>query len=173
MQTVDHHIADKDDFTRRFALATQYFIRIARRREQQIGQPISHEPVDFLGHRSVIATKSCFDMCQRQAEFRGDETRCRGRIHVAVNDDPIWHLLREHGLDSLHDPSGLHGVRRRAYGQIDIRCTDTEIAKERRRETFVVVLPGVHHELIESSSTSRAMDRRQFWKVGTSADDVQ
>jgi len=35
------------------------------------------------------------------------------------------------------------------------------------------VLPGMHHELIESSSTGRAMDRRQFGKVGTSADDVQ
>jgi hypothetical protein len=54
-ETVDHHIADEDDLLRGLALAPQRLVRIARRREEQIGKAVGDNTVDLLWHPAIVA----------------------------------------------------------------------------------------------------------------------
>jgi hypothetical protein len=65
VQTIDHDIANEQNFARRFSLTTQCLIRIERRRKKQIGQTISHDTINLFWHRPVVTAEPRFDVRQR------------------------------------------------------------------------------------------------------------
>lgn len=64
-------------------------------------------------------------------------------------------------------------MRAGANLEIDIGRRDAEFAEEAVGHGIVVVLPGMHHDLLNASGDAGAMDGRELGKVRPCADDVE
>ena len=72
-QRVDHDVADQMNLLGRHAFGAQVLARIGRRRQQHVGQPIGHDPVDLLRHRAIVAAQAGLDVRHRDQQLRADE----------------------------------------------------------------------------------------------------
>ena len=173
VERVDHDIADEHDLGIRLAFGTQTGVRIARGREQQVGQAIGHEPIDLLGHRPVVAPKPRLDVRCAQPELRRNDGGRHRRVHVAVHEHPVGAMPFEHGLDALHDPGRLHGMRGAADGEVFVRLREPQTLEERVGHHLVVVLPRVHDHLRHAGGDPCPVHGGQFGEVRAGADDVE
>ena len=82
-------------------------------------------------------------------------------------------MRHQHRLDALDDARGLHRMRARAHGQILVGRGDAEITKEVGGHAVIVVLSGVHDDLLDAERPGRAMHWRELGKVRPRADDVK
>src|SRR5581483_10948529 len=145
----------------------------ARRSQQQIRQTIGDDAIDLFRHRPIAAPHPSFHVCDTEPELRGDQRRRERGVHVAVDDGPIRAVLKQDGLEALHDARGLDRVRRRADVEIDLGRSQTQISKEGRRRRVVVVLACVHNDLVDAHGSRLARQRSEFREVRPRADDVK
>ena len=66
-QAVHHDVAHKVDLLRSDAFAPQIVVGVARGREQQVGDLVGEQAVDFLRHGAVAGAQSGFDVGHRNA----------------------------------------------------------------------------------------------------------
>ena len=107
------------------------------------------------------------------AELRRYEGRGRRGVHIAVDDDPVRHLLDQDRLDALHDARGLRRMAQRADLEVDVGLANAEIVEEGAGQRIIVVLARVHDDLVDTSPLARSKDRREFRKVRTCSDHVE
>jgi len=75
-QSVDHHVAHKEDLLFRYALPRKIRVAIDRRSKKKVGQLICNQPVDFFRHRAVERAKPGLNMPYTDPDLGTDE---RGR----------------------------------------------------------------------------------------------
>jgi len=95
---VDPHITDQFDAFRD-ALLFQVVYRDLRGSQQQLTEVVSDDPVDFLGHGSVIAAQPSLDVCDGDLQFGSGKGTRQRRIRVAKHEDPIRLLLQHFGFE--------------------------------------------------------------------------
>ena len=169
-QRIDHHIADEIDALREHALRQQVAGRIPGRDEQQIGQPISHDAVDLLGHGPIAAAQPRFHVPDAQAELCRDQSGRQRGIHVAVDEDDVGTQLHEQWLKPLHHRRRLRRVRAGSDPEVVVGRWDPQLVEEPGRHFRIVVLAGVHDEVFEVGASGQlSLYRRQLHEVGPSA----
>jgi len=91
-QRVDHAVPD-DGHAPPDVLLSQVVARGRRWGEEQVGQLVRDDPVDFLGHRLVERADARLDVAQHPPELVREERAGHGRVRVAVDEDEV----RPHG----------------------------------------------------------------------------
>ena len=139
---------------------------------QAIGDDVSEESVDFLGHRAVPRTKPRLDMSDRYPQLAAHERTGERGVDVPHDHDAVG-TLREAATLELHkEAGGLFGMRSAANPQIPIGLRDREILKNLIAEFGIVVLSGVDKERAQRAIvTEGSQDRRNFGKVRASSDN--
>ena len=84
-QRVNHDIAGEMDFFRRHAFGAQIVDSALFGDEEQIGNAIGDEPVDFFRHGAVPAAQARFDVGHGHMRFGSDKAASDRRIHVAYD----------------------------------------------------------------------------------------
>ena len=98
----------------------QVLVAVARRRQQQIREPIGDDPVDLLGHRAIEAAQAGLDVRDRDQQLRRHQRRRHRRVHVADDDDQVGPLGEADLLERDHHLRGLHRVAAGADAEIAI-----------------------------------------------------
>jgi len=139
-----------------------------------VGECISQNAIDFLGHAAIKATEPGFDVSYADAKFRGGQRNGDGGIHVANNENKVGFAFDENRLDALQNLGGLRGVGAGADFQIYVGRRNAHLAKENVGQLFVVVLSGVDEDGFDFGMTLHlAHERRNFWEIGACSDDIQ
>ena len=88
-QGVNHDVADQVDLGRRDPFAAEVFVGVRRGGQQEIGDGVGDEAVDFLGHGAVEAAQAGFDVGHLDAQLGGDQRAGHGGVDVADDHDPV------------------------------------------------------------------------------------
>ncbi len=171
-QRIDHRVADEPDPVRRDASRPKQVLRLRARREVQIGQEVTDDAVDLLGHRAVERAQPGLDVGARHAELGRHEARRERAVDVAVEDSERRRVGRPFALQADHGRRGLLAVRPRADGEVHVRRRDLEIAEEHIGHQLVVVLAGVDDPLGYAALAQGPDDRCRLDEIRASADDV-
>src|SRR3954469_9468545 len=105
---------------------------------------ISQLAVVLLGHRSIEAAQTCFEMANRYVELCRCEGSCERRVDIARNDDEIWAEVDEHLLEFHEGATRLGSVGARADTQLDVRGGKGKLAEEDVVHLRVVMLARVY-----------------------------
>src|SRR5690606_25566650 len=173
VQAVYHHVANEHHRRFRNAFQLQRFVRIARWREQQVHKAIGNDAVDLLRHTPVTAAKPCLDMRRTNPQLHRHEHGGNRGIHIAIYHNPVWPVLHEHWLHTLHDARGLYSMRSGTNLQVEVWLGQAQVAEECRTHGIVVVLTRMHHQLLQIARTRRPKHRRKLAKVRTRSNYVK
>lgn len=171
-QGVDHRVADEVDLVGVGALVAQVADRVGARREEQVRELVGDEAVDLLGHRHVEGAQAGLDVGEGDAELARHEGSGHGGVDVAVDDDEVGAALGEELLEGDHHLGRLGAVRAGTDTEIDVGLGDAQLAEEDVRHLVVVVLAGVHEQLLDVVSGQGLEDRGGLGEVGTRTGDV-
>src|SRR6266496_5419541 len=83
--------------------------------------------------------------------FLGDQCTGHGRVHVADNDYDVRLLGQQYALKSFHHLGGLGGMRSGANPEKQIWLRQLEIVEKEIGHIRVVMLSGVHQNMIDLS----------------------
>ena len=172
-QRVDHHVADAVNLCRFDPLAEQVAIAVFRRREEQVGQLIGHQPVDFFRHRPVARSEPRLDVRDRDEELRADERGGGSRVDVAVDDHQIRLAVEDDRLEAHHDLRRLGGVGAGADREIEIGFRNFELLKKDVRHERVVVLTGVDERLANAVLPECGEHGSGFHEIRSGTDNVE
>ena len=99
-------------------------------------------------------------MADSDAHLGRYQGRRHRRVHVAVDQHHIRLRVQAHRLKPCHDGRRLLGVGARSHAKIAVGIGDSEITEELPRHVAVVVLPGVHDDVLDPlPRDQRAVDR--------------
>ncbi len=98
-QGVDHYVADAVDALGGHPLGSEVLVRVRRRCEQQVGQPVGDDAVYLLRHAPVPASESGLHVADPDSQLRGNECRGDRGVHVTEHQDQIRFHLQAHGLE--------------------------------------------------------------------------
>lgn len=171
-QGIDHGVADKGNPGGRHSFAEQIPIGAAVGGEEQVGNGIGTEAIDFFWHGHIPGAQPSLDMSYANAQFACGESAGDGGIDIAHNDDPIRLVLDADGLEFNHDASGLLRMRARANSEIDVRLWNLKVGEEVIGHLGVIVLARVNQEdVVVTPSAEGFEDGRDFHKIGARAGD--
>ena len=124
---------------RRFRWTTEYS-----------GQPIGHDPVDFLRHAPVEGTQSGFDMNERNTQLGGNQRAGQRTVRIAVHHQPIGQRpLHQQGFEAHHRLAGLHGVGAGPRSEVRIGIGQAQLLEKNGAHFRIVMLPGMHQRFPE------------------------
>src|SRR5690606_15285763 len=101
------------------------------------------------------------------------------RVRVAVHDDDVGPLLENDPLELDEHPAGLVRMRAGADAEVDGRPRDVKLLEEHVRHAAVVVLAGMHDDVVEArpipaaEPVHRATDRRDLHELRAGPDDAE
>ena len=161
---IGHHVADHER-PPGDALALELQRRALVGAEEERRAPVDLDAVALLGHRHVEAPQPGLDVRERRRPRRLGSGE--SRVRVAEHDDPVRPLVRDRGPDP-----GDHRARLRvADVQLVPGLVEPELLEEDVRELPVVVLPGVHDDLVDPGVAERRRERRRLDELGPVAHD--
>lgn len=173
-ERVDHDVAHEVDPPGRDPFLLQVVVRVARRRQEDVGEAVRHEPVDLLGHREVARAEPGLDVRDGNARLRGNEGRRERGVHVSHDDDDVRALFPEHLLELHHHGGGLLRLRSAPDLEVAVGPREAELLEEDPRHLLVVVLARVHEPLHDArAARQRLHDGRDLHEVRPCADDVE
>lgn len=162
---VDHDIADEMNSFLGNAFAKEIDFTVLGRREQNIGEAVGHNPVDFLRHGSIEGPQSGLNVTDRNQQLRADESRSNSGIHVAINQSDIGLAFQNDGLEPEHDLRRLRSVASRTDRQIEIRIRNLKLRQKHVRHVPIIVLSGVNQRLPDASLPNRPQYWGRFHKI--------
>ena len=138
---------------------------------------VGDQPVRLLGHAPVEAAQARLDVGERQVQLRRGERRCQRRVGVAVGQHEVRPALEHRGLERLQHARRLAAVAARADAEIEVGLRDAELGEEDVGHRRVVVLAGVHDEVLDARAAGvrggdRAADRRELHELRARADHL-
>ena len=131
-------------------LSEQVGIRVARRGEEQVGELVGDQAIDLFGHGAVARAQPGLDVRDRHLELGAHEGTRQGRVDVADDEHPRWPPLLHDALEGDHRARRLLGVRAAADAEEDVGLRQLQVLEEDLGHLVVVVLPGVHEQLLEA-----------------------
>src|SRR5262249_52974105 len=135
-------------------------------REEKIADRIRHDTIDLFGHLHVARAKACLHVRCRNPEFLGDDTACKGRIHISDDDHNIWLFGLAELLKGDHDAGRLLGVATRTDALIHVRTPDLQDVEKGTAHLLVVMLARMdEHRTQALASFHRLHDRRDFHEI--------
>ena len=155
---VDHDVADHVD-AGGDALGGEVRDGRVGRAEAQVGEDVDHHPVQLLRHAPVERAQARLDVADRHVLLRGDEGARQGRVRVTVDEHGVRGLVSEHRLETDEHARGLLGVGARAALDTAVGRAQPELLEEDLREVGVVVLAGVHEDVVAA-----AVERPGDWR---------
>jgi hypothetical protein len=168
---VDHHVAD-ERHRPEHRLGTQVCHRRARRAQQQIAEVVGEHAVELLRHAVVERAHAGLDVNDRHARLGRRQAARERRVGVAVHEHGVRRELAEQRLERSQHAGRLLAVAAAADRKLAVRARETELGEEHARERVVVVLTGVHEDLLVPL-TKRARNGRGLDELRTVADDCQ
>ena len=106
------------------------------------------------------------------AELRRHQRRGESGVHVAVHQHQVGAELGQDRLEPLHHGRRLLGVRARAHPEVVVGRGNPQVLEEEVRHVRVVVLTGVHDDVLEVATLGQlAIDRRELHEIGARPDD--
>ncbi len=163
---VAHHVSD-DLRAAGHALAGERLARALVGAEKELRQPVGLDPVSLLRHREVAAAEARLDVRERQSQPGGRECACERGVGVAVDEHPVGPL----GGQALRDRRP-HQVR---IGRAEVEpvawLVEPEFLEEDLRELAIVVLAGVHDDLLETALPKGDGGRRRLDELRPVAHD--
>ena len=170
---IDHDVANKIDGLAGAALFEEMLDGVFFGDEEIVGQGIGEDAIDFFGHGAIEAAEAGFDVSDRDAEFYSSERNGDGGIDVADDENEIWLVFEQDGLDALEDFGSLCGVRAGADFEIDVRSRNAHLSKENVGKGFVVMLAGVNEDGFNlRMALHLAHQGSDLGEIGASAYDV-
>ena len=142
-QGIHHRVADPKDLVRGHPFAEQVLVGAGLRREQQIGQMIRHDPVQFLRHRPVKAAQSRLDVGDDDPQLRGSESGRHRGVDIAEDDHDVGALVTEHRFQSDQDLPRLFAMRARSDLEVQIRSRHAELFEKQGGHFTIIVLAGM------------------------------
>ena len=139
--------------------------------EQERGEMVRDDPVQFLRHPAVEAPEAGLHVTDGQVEFRGGESPRERGVGVPVHQDGIGLLVHQHLLEAHQHLPRLAGVRPAADLEVVVRLGEIEDAEEDIAHEVVVVLARVNQKLLVVASNLTA-DRGGLDELGPRADDT-
>ena len=130
------------------ALAAQVLHRGVARREQQIAEMVGEDAVELLRHPAVEGPHPRLDVRDRDPRLRRREAAGERRVRVAVDEHRVRALLGEQGPERGEHPRGLLRVRPRPEAELALGARNPQLVDEHRGQLVVVVLAGVHEDLV-------------------------
>ena len=170
-QVVHHHMADVEDGIGSLALAQQVVDTGWLRAEEPVGNAVSDEAVDLLGHPHVAAAQPGLHVGHRDVELLGVDGAGQRGIHVAHHQHAVGTDLLADFLEGHHDLGGLGGVAAATGFKVIVGLGDAQFVKENVAHLPVVVLAGVDDLELEAVGTGLqcAHDGRDLHEIGPGA----
>ncbi|CAM5640139.1 hypothetical protein SMICM304S_08124 [Streptomyces microflavus] len=141
--------------------------------QQQIGAVVGEDPVVLLRHPAVEGPQAGFEMGHRQVHLHRGQRAGDGGVGVPVDQDPVRPLVLQHLVHRGEHRSGLHPVAPRAHAQVHIGGGDAESVEEHVGQIGVVVLTGVHDDVLMRGAGESRGDGRELHELGAGADDAE
>jgi len=145
-QTVDHDVADEDRALCGDAFARKVVVGGALGGVEHIGNLVGEDAVDLFGHAAVVAAQAGLHVYHRNVTLAGDQRAGERGVYVPHHQYRTRAVRIEDGLEALHDLGGLHRVRPRAHGEVDIGFGQFEIGEQPVLHRRIVMLAGVHQQ---------------------------
>ncbi len=173
-QGVDHDVADEDDAGGIDTLVAQVGVGAAIGGEEDVGEGIGAQAVEFLGHVAVPRTQAGLHVGHGDAELLRRQCAGQGGVDVAHHQHQVGGVFQAGLLEGQHHPRSLLGVTAGTDAEIDVRARQAEIGKEGLAHPLVVVLAGVYQHRLDPvpSSCHGFHDRRDLHEVGSRTDHV-
>ena len=139
-----------------------------------VGNGVSEDAVNFLGHAAVKAAKAGFDVGDANAEFHGGERDGDGGVDISDDENEIGFAFQENGLDTFQDLGSLRSVGAGTDFEVHVGRGDAHLAEENVGKLFVIVLAGVNEDGLDFGMPLHfAHKRGDFREIGAGADDTQ
>ena len=117
---------------------------------------VGEHAVVLLGHPPVERAQPGLEVGDRQVQLHRGEGAGQRRVGVAVDQHPVGALLVEHGVERGEHGAGLHAVAARADAEVDVRVRDAQVGEEDVGHARVVVLAGVHDDVLDVAAPAKA-----------------
>jgi len=105
-ERIVHDVAGEAGAIRK-ALVLQVVDGGLRGAEEEVGGVVGEDAIDLFGHQTIEAAEAGLDVGEWHAELRCGERAGQRRVRVAEDDDPVWLLGNEDGLEAQEHLGGL------------------------------------------------------------------
>ena len=166
---VDHHVADELDPPGN-VLALEVGDRGRRGAEQQVGEVVGEHAIELLGHRAIEGAHARLHMGDRHARLGRGQAAGQRRVRVPVDEDDVGALRGDERPQRGEHARRLLGVRAAVDAELALGARDAELGDEDRRQLVVVVLAGVHEQLVVLGA-QQARDGSRLDELGPVSDD--
>lgn len=169
---VVHHVADIA-----YALAYTFARQILDGRvggaQQQGGNAVGEDAVDFLGHAHVERAQAGLDMRHRDVQLGRRQGAGKRGVGVAVDQHPVGFFVEQDLLDALEHASGHGAMGASGNLQVVFGCRNFQLVEKHLGHVRVVVLTGMHHDFFESAGMLEYLpgDRRRLDELWASPHD--
>ena len=110
---------------------------------------VGDDAVELLGHRAVERAHAGLDVRDRDPRLRRGERARERRVRVAVDEHRVGPLVAQQRRRARRACAPVCSVFEPPPSpQLDVRRGHVELAHEDRRQLVVVVLAGVHEQLL-------------------------
>ena len=131
---------------------------------------VDEHSVELLGHSPVKRAHPRLHVGDRQPGLGGGQAAGQRGVGVAVDEDGVRGDLGEQRLQRCELARGLRGVGPTGDPQLMVGRRDLELGEEDGGELVVVVLAGVHEDLLVGGA-QQARDRGGLDELRPVADD--
>ena len=142
-EVVDHHVADEVDAVGGVALAQQGLVAGGLGDEEQVGDGVGGQPVDFFGHAAVAAAQAGLDVDEHALQLLGRDGGGQRGVDIAHHQHAMGGMLGEFSLHGHHDPGGDLGLGAAAGLEAGVGFGDAQFLEEDAVHARVAVLAGV------------------------------
>ena len=167
---VDHGVAGDVDAGVGDAFAAQQVARMRGGGEQEFREMVGEDAIDLLGHRAVVGAQPGFDVPHDDAQLLRRERGGEHRVGVALDQDHVRVLARQHRLHPAHDRGDLIGLRAGADLEVEVGRREIQLAEEHSVHLERIVLAGVEQPIVDAARDAGAHDRRHLDDLGAGAD---
>ncbi len=167
-----HHHVPHHDGARAQALVLEVFHRLRGRGQQQVRRVVGQHPVVLLRHPAVERAQPGFEVRHRQVQLHRAQGAGDGGVGVAVDEHPVRPVPLEHRLEAREHRAGLRAVSARTDGEVLVRLRDAEPGEEHPGHVLVVVLAGVHDDVLMAGRGDGPGDGGEFDELGARSDDA-
>jgi hypothetical protein len=168
---VDHHVTGQPGAVRQ-ALRREVAHGLLGRGQQQVGAVVGEDAVVLLRHAPVEGAQAGLQVGDRQVHLHGGQRAGDGGVGVAVDEHPVGLLAVQHRVERREHRAGLHAVAAGADAEVDVGVRDAEAGEEDVGEVRVVMLPGVHDDVLVLSPGEGRGDGRELHQLRTGPDDA-
>jgi hypothetical protein len=173
-ESINHYVADAVNLRGVDAFANKIFIAVGRGSEQQVGELVGEQTINFFGHAAVAGAQAGFDVADADRELGTDESGGDGGVDVTIDEDEIGPEFEQDWFERNHHRRGLLRMRAGANAKVAIGLRHFQLLKKYIGHGGIVVLAGVDQSLADAGVRGQsAQHGGGFHEIGTGTNDVE